>query len=388
MADRPSARGRLWSIWIAIPLVLIVGAFTALGVSAGIWLAFGRPGLAVEAWDAQAELDTVRLALLVVGGVGGVIALIVAYRRQRVTEAANDRDSERALHDRFLAAAAQLGHDAASVRLAAVYALARLADDWYSERQTCLDLLCAYLRLPYEPLPDNRGWRDGEREVRLSIIGLIRDHLRRNPRDPQSWQGSSFDFTGAIFDGGDFSGAHFSGGEVNFTGARFVSGTIRFDEVKFTAGKIRYNRALFEGATVNFTRATFSGSIVDFSQANFRSGVVLFDMGTFNGGNVRFTDARFAGSTVRFDWARFSGTRVRFLTPLFAGGVVGFQRATFAGGSVSFDRPTFSGGILDLSEIRHSSALPDGLLTADVSQGLLLPPAREVVPSVDAELLD
>jgi hypothetical protein len=32
-----------------------------------------------------------------------------------------------------------------------VYALAGLADDWPENRQTCVDVLCAYLRMPYEP---------------------------------------------------------------------------------------------------------------------------------------------------------------------------------------------------------------------------------------------
>ncbi|MFD9499878.1 hypothetical protein [Streptomyces sp. NPDC060035] len=34
-----------------------------------------------------------------------------------------------------------LGHDQAAVRLAGVYALARLADDWAEQRQVCIDVL-------------------------------------------------------------------------------------------------------------------------------------------------------------------------------------------------------------------------------------------------------
>jgi hypothetical protein len=33
--------------------------------------------------------------------------------------------------------------------------MAGLADDWPENRQTCIDVLCAYLRLPYEPDPGN-----------------------------------------------------------------------------------------------------------------------------------------------------------------------------------------------------------------------------------------
>src|SRR5262245_26763067 len=58
----------------------------------------------------------------------------------------------RTLNERFATAAGQLGSDKPpAVRLAGVYAMAGLADDWPENRQTCVDVLCAYLRLPYAP---------------------------------------------------------------------------------------------------------------------------------------------------------------------------------------------------------------------------------------------
>ena len=77
----------------------------------------------------------------------------------------------RALNERFATAAEQLGSDKPAVRLAGVYAMAGLADDWAENRQTCVDVLCAYLRMPYEPdpghvaAPVSAGWR---RPFRLS----------------------------------------------------------------------------------------------------------------------------------------------------------------------------------------------------------------------------
>src|SRR5215468_6203125 len=60
----------------------------------------------------------------------------------------------RTLNERFAMAAEQLGNDRPSaVRLAGVYAMAGLADDWEENRQTCVDVLCACLRMPYEPDP-------------------------------------------------------------------------------------------------------------------------------------------------------------------------------------------------------------------------------------------
>jgi hypothetical protein len=54
----------------------------------------------------------------------------------------------RLFNERFTTAAGQLGSETPAVRLAGVYAMAGLADDWTDQRQTCIDVLCAYLRLP------------------------------------------------------------------------------------------------------------------------------------------------------------------------------------------------------------------------------------------------
>src|SRR3989440_7618494 len=60
----------------------------------------------------------------------------------------------RTLNERFATAAGQLGSDKPpEVRLAEVYAMAGLADDWPENQQTCVDVLCGYLRMPYEPDP-------------------------------------------------------------------------------------------------------------------------------------------------------------------------------------------------------------------------------------------
>src|ERR1700739_2650634 len=64
----------------------------------------------------------------------------------------------RTLNERFTTAAEQLGnYNKPAVRLAGVYAMAGLADDWEENRQTCVDVLCAYLRIPYKPDPGEQG---------------------------------------------------------------------------------------------------------------------------------------------------------------------------------------------------------------------------------------
>ena len=90
----------------------------------------------------------------------------------------------RTLNERFATAADQLGDDKpAAVRLAGVYAMAGLADDWEANRQTCVDVLCGYLRMPYAGDPgegstvqEQLGFQSG-REVRHSVIRVIAAHL-------------------------------------------------------------------------------------------------------------------------------------------------------------------------------------------------------------------
>lgn len=89
-----------------------------------------------------------------------------------------------------------------AVRLTGVYALARLADEWEEQRQVCIDALCAYLRMPYQPDPNAEGYKEGEREVRHTIICVVGEHLQQ-PEVRISWSDCHFDFTGAILDGGD-----------------------------------------------------------------------------------------------------------------------------------------------------------------------------------------
>ena len=102
--------------------------------------------------------------------------------------------------------------------------MAGLADDWKENRQTCVDVLCAYLRMPCEPDPGQdapepqRLAFQAIREVRHTVIRVITAHLRKDPA--MSWQGLNFDYTGVVFDGGDFGGAQFSGGTVDFSAAR------------------------------------------------------------------------------------------------------------------------------------------------------------------------
>lgn len=302
---------------------------------------------------------------------------------QRQTEEAQRRTHELTergqLTDRFTAAVAQLGDSNPAVQLGGVHALAGIAGDGDpTMRQTCIDVLCAYLRLPYTaaptPVSDYEDWLDGSafddsvaaldaydaliadyqkaaaayralREVRHTIIRLIGNHLRLEGDHARSWHGHDFDFTGVVFDGGDLHGACFSGGTATFVGATFTH-DFDFTETVFSGGKVSFRGATFSNCYVDFRRATFSGGRVSFGGATFSDrSKVDFRGATFSGGLVHFWQATFADrSLVRLDRSTFSGGRVGFVSARFSGGKVGFTNATISAGQLDFRRATFSDG--------------------------------------------
>ncbi|ABH00660.1 conserved hypothetical protein (plasmid) [Rhodococcus jostii RHA1] len=143
--------------------------------------------------------------LLGVSGLGG--AALIAYRKQRSTEETHDNERVSALHERYSTAAEQLGHDNPAIRLAGVYGLASLADDWKSagrhgETQVCIDLLCAYLRAEHEP-SDLR-----EHDVRTAIVAAIHSRLRSGDSGRPSWRRYRFDLTATDMKGADLSDAY------------------------------------------------------------------------------------------------------------------------------------------------------------------------------------
>ncbi|MGW5063553.1 pentapeptide repeat-containing protein [Streptomyces sp. NPDC004096] len=272
--------------------------------------------------------DVIKTTVTVLTLVGAVLAGIYAYRKQLLAEGDAHRADANQLADRYTTAAEQLGHDQAAVRLAGVYALARLADDWQEQRQVCIDVLCAYLRMPYEPDPTAPGHKEGEREVRLTIVNVIHRHLLA-PDTSTSWCDNFFDFTGATFDGGDFFGSHFRN-FVYFGGATFSNGMVSFSRTAFSRGLVAFRGATFHGGHVDFSEAVFNGATVGFERATFSGSTVTFGGAQFSGGTVQFNDAEFSGGTVTFDGSTSSG------------GTVTFDGSTFSGSTIAwgpFPRP-------------------------------------------------
>lgn len=352
------------AIWIgALVLLLVAGA--------SMWTLFALFG--AGSTQDKIHLEIVKLAGGIVVGTGGVAALLLAARRQRATElqlAQNERDlaqkeraaddarhdaAERRITELYSSAAEQLGSDKPPVRLAAMHALERLAQDNPSHRQTIVDLLCAYLRMPLTS-PDPQGRPDHlrqEGQVRLSAQRLLTAHLRP-AAESKFWTGMDLDLSRSPLASWDMRGCHvrnasfdeavFTGdasfqqakfdGTVSFRAAEFYdaasfNGT-RFDlEAEFRETRFRgtgfFRTAEFHGASgfdeaefqdaASFAEGTFS-STASFRRVAFRSTVSFreaefHDMALFGSAELSdsasFAGARFRGSA-SFGGARFDGT--------------------------------------------------------------------------------
>ncbi|MBY8882894.1 pentapeptide repeat-containing protein [Actinacidiphila acidipaludis] len=373
---------RLWRVGWALGLAFGAAVLAAGGIFYGLVVLLGFKHIDTNSkLDANTLFDLVKLSFGVVAGAGALVALVVAYRRQRVDEVGSHREATRLHTERFSQAIDKLGSDSPAVRLGGVHALAGLADDApdNSLRQTCIDVLCAYLRLPSppdpgdlpDPLPNGSSPSQAQhaahqaekdryramRGVRHTILRLLGEHYRLPEGTHRSWQGLNLDLTGVTIDGNlDFTGAVFSGGEVSLRGAVFSSGIMSF------------GGAVFSGRTV-----LIHSSAGGFVSGTSFGGAVYVDGDVINDG-VYFDGAVFSGSKVVFDFAVFEG-RVSFRESSFSNSEVSFHGATFSRDRVSFHGAVFSGGRIDFLAV-VGPAPADLLTTVNASSAeVLLPPA-------------
>jgi len=148
-----------------------------------------------------------------------------------------------ALARRYQDAAEHLGHSKAPVRLAGVYAMARLADDWQSQRQTCVDVLCAYLRMPWAEDSYEARRSSDEYQVRQSIVKIFNSHLKPDAATP--WHLCRIDLSGALLVDFGLWSCRLDGGLVLF-GAELEGdcsltdvdsyGSVSLGEVKVSGG--------------------------------------------------------------------------------------------------------------------------------------------------------
>lgn len=256
-------------------------------------------------------------------------------QRYRLEEARQDLDRQRADHDRsrsaderFARSLELLGSDADQVRVGALHALAGLARTRPEYTQTTLDILCAYLRRPYDhptyqehrkaaedPTAETAGESaprdvdaDRERQVRLTAQRLIVDLLPSTTElDTPNY---NLDLTGAALEYFDLShkrvgtftarSTHFYEA-VSFEGARF-HGPIWLTWAHLWGEAFRANDMVCHGIAW-WSNFTASGP-VEFDRTEFR-GETKFAYATF-ADRVSFQGCRFA-TTVDFQHTEFLG---------------------------------------------------------------------------------
>ncbi|WP_328814200.1 pentapeptide repeat-containing protein [Rhodococcus sp. NBC_00297] len=112
---------------------------------------------------------------------------------QRKAERTEKREQERAFRSRFTASAAQLADPAPTIRLAGVFSLISLADDWddfgnTDERGVCVEMLRSYLLSPQtRPAPDDEEAAPFL-AVRSQIARGLHARATRNSGSKGSWR--------------------------------------------------------------------------------------------------------------------------------------------------------------------------------------------------------
>ncbi|MBB5856491.1 hypothetical protein ACFQ05_26765 [Amycolatopsis umgeniensis] len=155
--------------WVLLAAAVVV-VFAAWGATT--WL-LGEASAAKD--PGAARVDAIKTGLGIGAGTTGVFALLLAVRRQWHSET----DAiEKNVTELYTKAADQLGSAEAPVRLAGLYALERLAHNNPGQRQSIVNVICAYLRMPFTPPGSKSGTPESdpalhhasfqEREVRLT----------------------------------------------------------------------------------------------------------------------------------------------------------------------------------------------------------------------------
>ncbi|MFS8100542.1 hypothetical protein LFM09_25775 [Lentzea alba] len=291
-------------VWMSIVGWLLIAALVAATAGGGLLWLLGWPKLPKQAAFSTTEmLDLLKIGLAVVAGFGGVVALAVNYRKQRVTEAAHvhalnqeERERTKLFNERFKVAAELLAGDQVSLRVAGVSAMAGLADDWEAQRQTCVDALIDQLRL-----------QEDDGQTANKIFRALRDRLGSH-REPGPWSALNFDFTGVRFLDADFSertfagavvfdGAEFTGDNTSFERTRFKHTTLSCHGTTFTNTEVNFQDTYFEFGAIEFVGCTFDRATLNLSRMTGRGRGIDFYRSTFTDSSVAGHDVDMAMST-------------------------------------------------------------------------------------------
>ncbi|MGW7290760.1 pentapeptide repeat-containing protein [Streptomyces xiamenensis] len=327
---------------------LLAGAVVTTAIAVTMTAMLAQTDALDGAQRVMARIDAIKTALTVGAGTGGSAALLLALRRQWLSEhthiqqeAANQASefdaSERRITELYTAATGQLGSDSPPVRLAGLYALERLAQDQSAHRQTIVEVYCSYLRIPFSPTPPpdlpeselaglsvaertaesrthqtaTAAWNQ-ERVVRVTAQRILTQHLYvssdpdsdpeptwplRPLEDPKFWPGIDLDLTGAVLFDFEFAGRRVE--SATFEHCQFV-GVANFAYAEFIE-HANFGGARFEQGHAHFMSAWF-GLRAMFVGTDFGNRKAVFDGATFTG--MTFFDDVVIGGGISFEATR------------------------------------------------------------------------------------
>lgn len=249
---------------IAVLAAMVVTAGTAVGLS------FVR----------APAIEIVKTAGVAGGAVVALYALWLNDRRRRVEEDRHSLESEKVADERFARSVELLGNEADQVRVGAMHALEWLAKSTPRYRQTVLDVLCAYLRRPFDHKahqklasdPDQVSVEDRpevllEHQVRLTAQRLIKDLLSWRDMPEEEHEHYNLDLTGASLDYLSLDGRHVNrlvARRAQFYGITNLKNVHAIKPALFSGGtfhgRLQLENARFDGG-ISFEEVTFLGLV-------------------------------------------------------------------------------------------------------------------------------
>ncbi|WP_310407184.1 pentapeptide repeat-containing protein [Nocardia kruczakiae] len=279
----------------------------------------------------------------VVGGFAVLTAAVITYASQHKTRKQDahhhnqkeQRERENQFRNRFTTASDQIANSSAAIRLAGIYGLTSLSDDWLGfgneqERDVCINLLRAYLRTPFSS--NVEGFTiQGESEVRHTLLEIFQ--ARIGTYRPDEWTIERLDrlaMSGCQFD-------NLALGRISIRGSDFSKSVLQrlhflqiiLNECDFSFVEIHDSD--FEevhGEQASFLAASFT---------NCRFSRSRFSVSSFT--SAEMTDVVFDSSTLRS--CSFTNTSL---------GMVSFEGADLRGadfGGADLHAVNFKGAILD-----------------------------------------
>jgi hypothetical protein len=360
---------RPWPLWLLAGAGLI-GSVLTLALLAGVfaWLQAGTIFVAdlEKRPDQDLLFGVVRNAVTAGAALGLGITLVLSYRRQKTLEenqtttakallvsslaqqtAARaldlgnrqhqlevDRrsyDQIKDLRERYAAAAGQLGNESATVRMAGVYVMATLADEWHrqdhdDQRQACIDVLCSYYRA--EPKDEDR--RDLDWPVKEAIWRSFLSRLRQDNSHAR-WSSTMIDFRNVQQAPAQITGIRQDTSLIDFTGSNFVQG-LTISQCSVESGHLKLRNVRIGDQGLVFRDVHFMGgrttiglneeagpSTVQFIDCSFDHGrLELLGMA---GARVEFIKCKFNGGELDFSWIR-AAAKVKFVDSVFTADVI------------------------------------------------------------------